>query len=97
MRTSKTLKGAAVMLALAAIASGCASGGGTTGASGGGTTGTSASVKRSSAKTCAAHGGTYNAATKSCSFQPSTTSAQQMCQQNDGYYDEASDICSYNP
>jgi uncharacterized protein YceK len=80
MRTVKTLKGVVLMVALAAVASGCAG-----------------TVKHSSAKACAAHGGTYNAAAKTCTYTASTRSAQQICQQNDGYYDPTNDICSYNP
>ena len=81
MRTVKTLKGVVLMVALAAVASGCASN----------------VVKHSSAKACAAHGGTYNAAAKTCTYAASTRSAQQICQGNDGYYDPTNDICSYNP
>ena len=54
-------------------------------------------VKMSSAKMCAAHGGTFNAANKTCSYTQSTRSAQQICQAHDGYYDTAADICSFNP
>ena len=53
MRTVKTLKGVVLMVALAAVASGC---------------GSSGVVKHSSAKACAAHGGTYNAAAKTCTY-----------------------------
>jgi hypothetical protein len=82
MGTVKAVKGVALALALAAIASGCASGG---------------TVKHSTAKACAAHGGTYNAAAKTCSYTQSTRSAQQICQMQDGWYDPTNDVCSYNP
>ena len=82
MRTLKTVKGAVLVLALAAIASGCASGG---------------TVKHSTAKACAAHGGTYNAGAKTCTYAQATRSAQQICQMQDGYYDPTNDTCSYNP
>ena len=59
--------------------------------------GCAGNVKITTAKMCAAHGGTYNAASKTCSYTQSTRSAQQICQAQDGYYDTAADICSYNP
>jgi hypothetical protein len=83
MRTVKTLKGVLLALALAAVASGCASGGGT--------------VKHSTAKTCAAHGGTYNAAAKTCTYAQATRSAKQICDAQGGWYDPTDDNCSYNP
>jgi len=75
------------MLVLAVLGSGCASG---AGGGGGG-------VKMSSAKMCMAHGGTFNATAKTCTYTPSTRSAQQICQAHDGYYDTAADICTFNP
>jgi uncharacterized protein YceK len=79
MRAVKTLKGVVLALALATLASGCAT------------------VKMSSAKTCAAPGGTYNATAKTCSYTQSTRSAQQICQSHEGYYDPTNDTCSFNP
>jgi len=83
MRTVKMLKGVGLTLALAVVATGCASGGG--------------GVKHTTAKMCAAHGGTYNAAAKTCSYTQSSRSAQQICQMQDGWYDPTNDVCSYNP
>ena len=54
-------------------------------------------VKLSSAKVCAAHGGTYNTATKSCSYTATTISAKQSCEAKGGYYDPDADNCSFNP
>lgn len=54
-------------------------------------------VQMSSAKMCAAHGGTFNAANKTCSYTASTRSAQQTCQAHGGYYDSAADVCEFNP
>jgi len=42
---------------------------------------------------CAAHGGTYNAAAKTCSYTASTRSAKQTCELHGGYYDTAADFC----
>ena len=83
MRTIRILKGVALASALAPLATGCATGGGT--------------VKHATSKACAAHGGTYNAAAKTCTYVQSTRSAQQICQAQDGYYDPTNDICTYNP
>src|SRR5262249_10511698 len=62
-----------VSCAIALALTGCASSGG--------------KVRVSSAKRCAAHGGTYNATAKSCSYQTTTVSAAQSCQAEGGYYD----------
>jgi len=53
----------------------------------------SGKVRVSSAKRCAAHGGTYNATAKSCSYQATTVSAAQSCQAEGGYYDPNADFC----
>ena len=82
MGSVRVLKGVVLALALAAAASGCASGG---------------AVKHTTAKMCKAHGGTYNAAAKTCTYAQTTRSAQQICQAEDGYYDPTNDICSFNP
>jgi hypothetical protein len=47
----------------------------------------------SSSKMCSAHGGQYNAITKSCQYAASTRSAQQTCQAHGGYYDTGADVC----
>jgi len=54
-------------------------------------------VKVTSAKMCTAHGGTYNAASKSCTYAAVTRTAKQTCEQQDGYFDEAAQICTFNP
>ena len=69
-----------VSCAIALTLTGCASSGG-------------GKVRVSSAKRCAAHGGTYNATAKSCSYQATTVSAAQSCQAEGGYYDPSADYC----
>jgi len=69
----------ALMLGLAVTATGCASSGG--------------KVRVSSAKRCAAHGGTYNAGAKSCTYASVTKTAAQTCQSEGGYYDTAAAVC----
>jgi hypothetical protein len=56
-------------------------------------TGCAGKAKITTSKACAAHGGTYNAATKTCSYTTSTRSAKQICDQQGGYYDTAADTC----
>ena len=46
-----------------------------------------------SSKACAAHGGTYNASARTCSYTASTRSAKQICDQQGGYYDSVADVC----
>ena len=84
MHALRSLMGIVPMLVLAALGSGRAGG-------------VAGGVKMSSAKMCGAHGGTFNAANKTCSYTQSTRSAQQICQSQDGYYDTAADICTFNP
>jgi hypothetical protein len=47
----------------------------------------------SSAKMCAAHGGTYNASTQTCSYTASTKSAKEICAAQGGYYDPGAQYC----
>lgn len=56
-------------------------------------TGCAGKVRVSSAKMCVAHGGTYNASAKSCSYTVSTKSAAQVCQAQGGFYDTGADFC----
>ncbi len=56
-------------------------------------TGCAGKLKLSSSKMCTAHGGTYNAAAKTCSYTASTRSAKQTCELHGGYYDTAADFC----
>jgi hypothetical protein len=46
---------------------------------------------------CQAHGGTYNASTRSCTYTASTRTAKQICEEQIGYYNEAAHICEFNP
>jgi hypothetical protein len=57
-------------------------------------TGCAGGFKLSSSKMCAAHGGTYNVAAKTCSYTASTRSARQICEQQGGTYDTAADFCA---
>jgi hypothetical protein len=56
-------------------------------------TGCATKARVTTAKACAAHGGTYNASAKTCSYTTSTRSAKQICDQQGGYYDTAADVC----
>jgi hypothetical protein len=56
-------------------------------------TGCAGKARMSSSSMCAAHGGTYNTAAKSCSYTAQTKSAQQVCQAQGGYYDIGTDYC----
>ena len=56
-------------------------------------TGCAGKLMLSSSKMCAAHGGTYNAAAKTCSYTASTRSARQICELHGGAYDTAADFC----
>jgi hypothetical protein len=60
-------------------------------------TGCAGKVQVSSAKMCKAHGGTYNASSKSCTYTALTRTAKQTCEEQDGYFDLAADICTFNP
>lgn len=56
-------------------------------------TGCAGKLKMTTSKACAAHGGTYNTAAKTCSYTASTRSAKQICDQQGGYYDTVADVC----
>ena len=56
-------------------------------------TGCAGTVRMSSSKACAAHGGTYDASAKTCSYTASTRSAKQICDQQGGYYNTIADFC----
>ena len=58
-------------------------------------TGCAGKVRVASSKSCAAHGGTYDASARSCAFERSTKNAAQICQANGGNYDSAADFCEY--
>ena len=56
-------------------------------------TGCASKVRMSSSKMCTAHGGTYNASAKTCSYAAATRSAKQTCELHGGYYDTVADFC----
>ena len=56
-------------------------------------TGCAGKVSVASSKSCQAHGGKYDAATRSCTAGSSTKQAQQICQEQGGFYDTAADAC----
>ena len=56
-------------------------------------TGCAGKVRVASAKMCEAHGGTYTASTKTCSYQTSTRTAKQACEAQGGFYDIGADFC----
>jgi len=54
-------------------------------------------ARMTGASMCQAHGGTYNATTKSCSYTASTKSAKDICQSHPGgYWDDAAGFCEIN-
>ena len=71
-----------VMLGVALTTVGCASGG---------------RVRISGAKMCQAHGGTYNAANKSCSYVATTKSLKASCEEQQGTWDDAAGFCQIDP
>ena len=56
-------------------------------------TGCAGKTRITSSSMCQAHGGTYNAGAKSCSYQAATRSAKQTCEAHGGYYDIGTDYC----
>ena len=62
-----------------------------------GTTGCASTgkVRVSSAKRCAAHGGTYDPTAKSCSYKASTMTAAQSCAAEGGAYEPVVDYCEF--
>ena len=50
-------------------------------------------VRLASTKSCQAHGGTYDASARTCSFERSSRNAAAICQAQDGYYDPGADYC----
>ena len=54
-------------------------------------------VRLNSSTMCAAHGGTFDATAKSCTYKPTTITAKQSCEAHHGAYDMAADICEFNP
>ena len=56
-------------------------------------TGCGGKVRLASSKTCAAHGGTYDASAKACTVGTNTKSAASICQAQGGFYDIGADFC----
>ena len=56
-------------------------------------TGCAGKVRMASSKSCVAHGGTYDAAAKSCTVAGTVRSSQSICEAQGGYYEPAADIC----
>lgn len=52
-----------------------------------------AKIRLDVARSCKAHGGTYNTASQQCSYTTSTKSAREICQGEGGYYDTAAQYC----
>jgi len=52
-------------------------------------------VRVSSAKRCAAHGGTYDSTAKSCTYKVSTMTAAQSCAAEGGAYEPVVDYCEF--
>ena len=50
-------------------------------------------VRLASTKSCQAHGGTYDASARTCSFERSSKKAPEICQAEGGYYDPNADFC----
>ena len=56
-------------------------------------TGCAGKVRVASSKACAAHGGTYDAAAKTCVTTANTRGAAQTCQAQGGTYITELDVC----
>jgi hypothetical protein len=58
-------------------------------------TGCAGKVRIASTKSCQAHGGTYDASARTCTFERSSKNAPEICQAQGGYYDPAADYCEF--
>jgi len=60
--------------------------------------GCASSVRLSSKTMCEAHGGTYAAQSKQCSYpeQPPARSALDICRMHGGEWDDVADMCAVN-
>jgi hypothetical protein len=56
-------------------------------------TGCAGKVRLASSRSCQAHGGTYDASARACSFERSSKNASAICQDQGGYYDPSADYC----
>ena len=62
-----------------------------------GLTGCTGKLRLSPKVMCEAHGGTYNATAKSCTYTAQTRSAKQICESHpSGYWDDAAGFCELN-
>ena len=62
-----------------------------------GLTGCAGKLRLSPKVMCEAHGGTYNATAKSCTYTAQTRSARQICESHpNGYWDDAAGFCELN-
>ena len=77
---------AVIMMVVALTSVGCASG-----------MGGKKKVGVTGARMCQAHGGTYNAATKMCSYTASLKHMREACAAQGGAYDDAADFCDMDP
>jgi hypothetical protein len=50
-------------------------------------------VRVASSKSCQAHGGTYDASARTCTFERGSKHAAAICQAEGGYYDPNADFC----
>ena len=58
-------------------------------------TGCAGKTRLASTKSCQAHGGTYDASARSCTFERSSKNAPEICQAQGGYYDTVADYCEF--
>ena len=68
----------AIALVASLVVTGCATGG---------------KVRIASSKSCQAHGGTYDASARTCTFERVSKNAAAICQEEGGYYDPNADFC----
>ena len=66
-----------IVLAASLVATGCATG----------------KTRIATSKSCQAHGGTYDAAARTCTFERVSRNAAEICQAEGGYYDPSADYC----
>ena len=86
MNWRAVIAGITVVVALTSV--GCASGPGGSGKK---------RVGVSGSRMCQAHGGTFNAANKTCSYTTSLKSLRESCAAQGGAYDDAAEFCDMDP
>ena len=84
MNWRAVIAGITVVVALTSV--GCASG-----------PGGKKRIGVSGSRMCQAHGGTFNAANKTCSYTTSLKSLRESCAAQGGAYDDAADFCDMDP